>query len=74
MGPPDAAAPALWVVTKGCEVGLGDCGVGTEVTAELLALLPDCGVRGRVSKERARRQEARTIEKELAMRGSWVEV
>lgn len=53
---------------------MGDCGVGTEVTAELLALLPDCGVRGRVSKERARRQEARTIEKELAMRGSWVEV
>lgn len=35
---------------------------------------PVAGGRGRVSRESVRRQEARTMEKELAATGSWVEV
>jgi hypothetical protein len=40
---------------------------GVEEALEVLPL-------GRVSRERVRRQEARTMEKEVALTGSWVEV
>lgn len=64
MGPPDAADPALCVVTKdGDERGVGDV-VGCAVD----------GARGRVSKDRARRHDARKREKEFGRTGSCVEV
>lgn len=63
MGPPVAADPALWVVTKAEPLLCGEAfGVDVE------------GARGRVSNERARRQEARIKENEVASKGSWVEV
>lgn len=70
MGPPDAAEPILWVVTKA-----GVTGEAAGVEPELDEPgTPVAGGRGRVSKERVRRQEARTIEKVEGVRGSWVEV
>jgi len=68
--PPDAAEPMLWVVTKAGLLGEAP-GVGMAAPAEggLVA-----GVRGSVSRERVRRQEARTREKEEGARGSWVDV
>lgn len=63
MGPPDVTAPDEWVVTK------------PGVEGETNGVLPVVAVpRGRVSKERVRIQEARTIEKEEGTTGSWVEV
>lgn len=64
MGPPEAAAPALCVVTKAGR--LLDCGDALGVGF--------AGARGNVSSERVRKHEDRTIEKEAGMRGSWVEV
>jgi hypothetical protein len=66
MGPPDAAEPALWVVTKA-----GVTGEAVGVDVELPEpRTPVAGGRGRVSNERVLRQEARTIEKVEGVTGS----
>jgi len=76
MGPPEAEEPALCVVTKPGVMG-EDRGVGRVLLPP--PLVPEMGgvvegARGRVSRERVRRQEARTKEKEAAVVGSWVDV
>lgn len=70
MGPPEAAEPALCVVTN---AGVTGDATGVE---ELLAGWPKpvAEGRGRVSRESVLRQEARTIEKEAALTGSCVDV
>lgn len=60
IGPPVAAEPALCVVTK--EGELFTCGDEFGVAVD--------GARGSVSKDSARRHEARMSEKEVAIRGS----
>lgn len=64
MGPPEAADPALWVVTYEGEL-LG-CGEEVGVAVD--------GGRGSVSNDKVRRHEARMSEKESATNGSCVEV
>jgi hypothetical protein len=63
MGPPEAAAPGLWVVTKPGVVGERGA-LPAFVTVPL----------GKVSKDKVRIHEARTMEKEEGTTGSWVEV
>lgn len=70
IGPPDAADPALWVVTK---AGVTGEAVGVDDMLDDPSI-PVAGGRGRVSKESVLRQEARTVEKVEAVTGSWVEV
>jgi hypothetical protein len=64
MGPPEAAAPGLCVVTK---PGVEGDAVGV---LPVFIAVP----RGSVSKDSVRMQEARTMEKEDGTTGSWVEV
>lgn len=67
MGPPDAAEPALCVVTKAGVMGEA---LGVETELPVAVEDPVLGARGRVSSERVRRHEARTMEKEDGMSGS----
>lgn len=70
MGPPEAAAPGECVVMKpGVGGKAADGGVEFVAEAALVAV-----PRGRVSKERVRIQDARTMEKEDGTTGSWDEV
>lgn len=70
MGPPDAADPTLCVVTKAGVLGEGH-GVETELPRPGG---PVAGGRGSVSKDRVRRHDARTMEKEAGATGSCVDV
>ena len=70
MGPPDAADPALCVVTNAGVIGEA-LGVDMELPD---SWPPVAGARGRVSSDSVRRHEARTTEKEAGVRGSCVEV
>jgi hypothetical protein len=70
MGPPDAADPALCVVTNAGVIGEA-LGVDIELPG---AGVPVAGARGRVSSESVRKQDARTKENEAGVSGSCVEV
>lgn len=70
MGPPEAAAPALGVVTNAGVMGDGEGLKG--VTDE--PGKPVTGGRGRVSSDSVRRHEARTMVKDEGTTGSCVEV
>lgn len=63
IGPPETAEPALCVVTNaGIVDDNGEVGLAV------------AGARGKVSKDKVLKHEARMSEKESARIGSWVEV
>lgn len=70
MGPPEAAAPALGVVTKAGVIGDGK---GLEGVIDEPGK-PVTGGRGSVSRDNVRKHEARTMVKDEGTTGSWVEV
>jgi len=70
IGPPDAAEPALCVVTNAGVIG-DALGVDIELPG---AGGPVAGARGSVSSESVRKQDARTMENEEGVRGSCVDV
>ena len=84
MEPPETAAPELCVVTKEPVDEVGDCGhvnvsaddgVDTDdVVVVVLVPVADVGARGRISNERVRRHELRTIRHESEWIGSCVDV
>lgn len=78
MGPPETAEPADCVVTnepvelvgEAMEFDMEEEGVGVDA----MALVETLGARGKVSKDRVRRQLARSKEKLVGKTGSCVDV
>jgi len=73
MEPPETAAPFECVVTNEAVAEFGEGGMLLGFAYEAAAL-DVFGARGKVSNDKARRQQARRRENDVATVGSWVDV